>query len=345
MTKSKKKLSIVDIASQLNVSKTTVSFVLNGRAKEKRISNELIERILKFVEEVGYKPNSLAKSLRTGKSHTIGLMVEDISNPFFANIARLIEDKAYNNGYKIIYSSTDNDTNKTKELLTMFSDRHVDGYIISPPEGIEENISGLLNNNLPVIFFDRYLPNIETDCVVVNNQFSTYNATKHLIDQGYLNIAFITFSSDQTQMQDRVSGYQKAIKENKLKQHLKEIKFNQNAELITRPITEYLTKNISLDAIVFGTNHMGACGLKVIKKLGLKIPDDLAIVSFDDYEVFQLYTPSITAIEQPFEEIADNVITLMLKRLKGKLKPAEKQNITIQTSLVIRESSIKAINN
>ena len=114
-----KKLSIVDIANELKVSKTTVSFILNGRAKEKRIGEDLVERVTKYVEEVGYKPNSLAKSLRTGKSNTIGLMVEDISNPFFASIARLIEDRAYKNGYKIIYCSTDNDTQKTRELISM----------------------------------------------------------------------------------------------------------------------------------------------------------------------------------------------------------------------------------
>lgn len=333
----KKKLSIVDIANHLNVSKTTVSFVLNGRAKEKRISEDLVARVLKFVEEVGYKPNSLAKSLRTGKSHTIGLMVEDISNPFFARIARRIEDKAYNNGYKIIYSSTDNDTAKTKELIDMFSDRHVDGYIIAPPVGIEENVSNLIKQNLPVVFFDRYLPEIETDYVVINNEFSTYNATRHLVDRGYKNIAFITFQSQQTQMQDRVKGYQKALQEHQLNEYLKEIKFNQNEELIVKPIHEFLTANKQLDAILFGTNHMGACGLRVINELGLKIPTDLAIASFDDYEVFQLYSPPITAIEQPVEEIADKIISLMLKRLKGKVN--EKEHITVQTTLVVRNSS------
>src|ERR1700712_5634997 len=133
----KKKLSINDIAAQLKISKTTVSFILNGRAKEKRISDELVQIVLKQVEKVGYKPSSLAKSLRTGKSKTIGLMVEDISNPFFAGIARLIEDRAYKNGYKILYCSVDSNVEKTRELISTFRDRHVDGYIIAAPEGIE----------------------------------------------------------------------------------------------------------------------------------------------------------------------------------------------------------------
>src|SRR5476649_1940433 len=183
-----KKLSIVDIANQLNISKTTVSFILNSRAKKKRISDELVQKVLKFVEEVGYKPNSLAKSLRTGKSNIIGLMVENISDIFFANIARYIEDRAYKNGYRIIYCSTDNDAAKTKDLINMFRDRHVDGYIIAPPVGVEEDIAALIKEDLPVVLFDRFFPELESSYVVVDNLNSTYNATKYFIDHGYKNI-------------------------------------------------------------------------------------------------------------------------------------------------------------
>jgi LacI family transcriptional regulator len=335
----KKKLSIVDIANSLNVSKTTVSFILNGRAQEKRISAELVERVLKFVEEVGYKPNSLAKSLRTGKSNIIGLMVEDISNPFFASIARLIEDRAYKNGYKIIYCSTDNDTRKTQDLITMFRERHVDGYIIAPPEGIQEDIESLLKEGLPVVLFDRFLPRVKTDYVVVDNLFSTYNATSHFIEQGYKNVAFITFSSMQTQMQARVEGYRKALTEHKLKSNLLEIIFDQNDELIMGPITSFLDKNKNIDAILFGTNHVGTCGLKVINKMGLKVPQDLALISFDDYDVFELFSPPVTAIAQPIEEIADNVITVLLKKLNSRTDDEIFESITLKTDLKVRNSS------
>jgi LacI family transcriptional regulator len=334
----KKKLSIVDIANALNISVTSVSFILNGRAKEKRISEELVERVMKYIEEVGYKPNSLAQSLRTGKSNIIGLMVEDISNHFFANIARLIEDRAYENGYKIIYCSTDNDTNKTKDLIEMFQDWHVDGYIISPPEGIEKNIESLLKQNLPVVLFDRYLPNVKTDYVVIDNLFSTYNATNYMIGQGYENIAFITFSSLQTQLSDRMQGYKNALDEAKLKHHIKEIKYVKNTDYIIKPIIEFLMENKNLDAVLFGTNHLGALGLKAMKKLRLKVPDELAIISFDDYELFELNSPQITAIKQPIEGIADHVISQLLNRLNGKIKLDERQTITIPTVLNNRES-------
>jgi len=338
----KKRLSIVDIARELNISKTTISFILNGLAQEKRIGNELAQRVLKYVEEVGYKPNSLAKSLRTGKSNTIGLMVEDISNPFFANIARLIEDKAYENGFKLTYCSTDNKTEKTKDMLQMFRDRHVDGYIIAPPEGIEDEISQLINEGFPVVLFDRYLTNVITDYVVVDNFFSTYNATKHLIDQHqYKHIAYIGFTSAQAQLQQRLRGYKMAMSESKNKCYIKEIVYQADVSLVIKPILTYLKKNAFIDAVVFGTNHLGACGLRVIKELGLSVPDDIAVVSFDDYEVFQLHSPTVTAIAQPIDKIADQIISLMVKRLRQPLSEKNQvETITLPTELFIRDSSV-----
>jgi LacI family transcriptional regulator len=335
----KKKLSIVDIANSLNISKTTVSFILNGRAREKRISEELVERVLKYVNEVGYKPNSLAKSLRTGKSNIIGLLVQDISNPFFATIARQIEDRAYKNGYKIIYSSTDNDTHKTQELIAMFRDRHVDGYIIVPPEGIEEDISSLIKDGLPVVLFDRYLPKVKTDYVVVNNLFSTYNATRYLIDKGYKNIAFISFDSQQTQMLDRLDGYKKAITESKLKAIIKELEIHQDEKLITAPILDFMKEHPETEAILFGNNQLATCGLKVFRDLGKKIPEDIALISFDDHEVFELCDPPVTAIAQPIDEIADQVITILLNKLNTSSEKDVNQQITLPADLRIRKST------
>ena len=339
----KKKLSIVDIANALNVSKTTISFILNGRAQEKRIGAELVEKVMKYVAEVGYKANSLAKSLRTGKSNTIGLMVEDISNPFFASIARLIEDRAYKNGYKIIYCSTDNDTQKTQDLINMFRDRHVDGYIIAPPEGIEEDIESLIKDGMPVVLFDRHLPNVNTDFIEVDNLFSTYNATRHLIDQGFKNIAFVTFASHQTQMVDRVKGYQDAINGAGLEATVKEIVFNQDAGLIMNPLRDFIQANPQLDAILFGTNHIGTCGLKIMQELGKKAPTDIAVISFDDYDVFELHSPPVTAISQPVEEIADNVISVLLEKLNDSTSSTKPQSIILKTDLKIRNSSLKGV--
>ncbi|WP_207532115.1 LacI family DNA-binding transcriptional regulator [Desertivirga arenae] len=336
----KRKLSIIDIAKHLNISTTTVSFILNGRAKEKRISDELVERVLKFVEEVGYKPNVLARSLRTGKSNIIGLLVESIANPFFANIARLIENNAYKNGYKIIYSSTENDTEKTKQILSIFRERHVDGYIIAPPEGIEEEVTSLIKSGSPVVLFDRFLENVPgVDFVGVNSVQSIYTGMKHLVLEGYKNIGFVTLDSLQSQMQDRLHGYEQATAEFKLTEHVKEVSYNQSSENIVRQIVSFLKRKRDLDAIVFATNYLGISGLRAIKELGLKIPEDIGVLVFDDNELFELYTPSITSIAQPIEKISDQVISLLLKRLDQQEIDPQNERIILDTELTVRDSS------
>src|SRR5690349_20395221 len=208
-----KPASIKDIAGKANVSITTVSFILNGKAEQMRISKAVIEKVNAIIKELDFKPNQIARSLRTGNTQTIGLIVEDISNPFFASIARKIEDKAYKKGYKISYSSTENDPVKAKELIEMFKSRQVDAYIIAPVPGIENDIRQLLAERIPVVIFDRNLPDMEVNCVVVDNFNGTYIATKHLIDRGKRNIAFVTVDLHVDQINNRFLGYEKALED------------------------------------------------------------------------------------------------------------------------------------
>src|SRR5690606_29600035 len=131
--------------------KTAVSFIMNGKAKEKGISDKLVAKVMKLVEEVGYQPNYIAQSLRTGKTKIIGLIIEDISNPFFANIAKLIEDKVFENGYRILYCSTENKPGRAKSFLSMFKHLNVNGYIIAPTPGIEKDLDLLTSGTSPII--------------------------------------------------------------------------------------------------------------------------------------------------------------------------------------------------
>jgi LacI family transcriptional regulator len=333
-----KKLRIKDIANDLNISKTAVSFILNGLAQEKRISEELVERVERYIREVGFRPSPIARGLRTGKSNIIGLMVESISDPFFATIARLIENMAYKQGYRIIYCSTDNDTEKTKELINVLRERNVDGYIISPPPGVEKEINELIKAGLPVVMFDRYLPKVKTDYVVIDNEASAENATRYLIKQGYRNIAFITFSSALTQMKGRMKGYRNALKEEGLKPYVMEIDFTPEEKVMVQGVRDFLTANPKLDAVLFGAIQAGSCGLKAITQLKMKVPQDLAIISFDDHDIFELFSTPVTAIAQPIDKIAHKVISLLLNKLDGDNAAAPKE-IVLKTKLKLRGSS------
>lgn len=333
-----KKISINDIARELKVSTTTVSFVLNGKAQEKRISEGLVKTILDYVALVGYKPSHLAKSLRTGKSNVIVMLVEDISDPFFSSIARLIEQKTYDSGYKIVFCSTENDTEKTRELIRVFTYRKVDGFIIAPSPGIESEIQSLVDQNIPFVLFDRFFPGLHCNSVVIDNYTGTYNAVHHLAKNGYNNIAFVTVQSAQTQMDQRLRGYYRALKDLNKKPVLQQIpyEFHLTAE---NEICNFLEQHINtIDAVIFATNYLGITGLEVLSKLKIKSHTDLGIVVFDDSKLFNLVSPSITAIAQPMEKIAEQIITILFKELAAD-KPIGKTSVLLPTELIERKSS------
>ena len=342
--KVKKRTLIHDIARHLNVSIATVSFVLNGKAKEQRISDALAEKVLRYVEEVGYKPNQLAKSLRTGKTNVIGLIIEDISNPFFATVAWLIEKKAFERGYRIIYCSTDNNTAKTKDLISMFQERHIDGYIIAPPEGIEDEVTSLLKSNKPTVLLDRYIPGLASDYVIVDGAEGTYQAVRHLLEQGFENIAFVTSESRQTQMEARLQGYSKALDEEGKTKNIKRfvVNFGEDHERLVSEIYKFMKNDRKYDAVIFANNILSIYGLEAIARLGLRIPEDLGVISFDDHDLFRLHSPTITAIAQPIESLAENSIEVLLKKLEQTSEvEALVDTIVLPTSLIIRGSSIR----
>ena len=336
----KKKTSIHDIARELNISAATISFVLNGKAEEKRISEELKKKILTYVKKIGYQPNLVAKSLRTGKSKILGMMVEDISDPFFSGIARGVEKSAYRLGYKIFYASTENDEEKTKAILKVFRERQVDGYIIAPPPGIEAEIQSLIDDNIPVILFDRYFPEIATTNVIIDNYKGAYIAVEHLLKNNYEEIGFITLVSDQTQMDDRLRGYLDALNKREEEQSILKIPYNIPHDEVVEKIQTFLAESPHLDAIFFATNHLTTKGLEAIKNLNLIIPEDLGVISFDDNTHFSLFTPSISAVAQPMNEISEEVIKQLMKRLTNPELESEKELVVLPTQLVVRNSSL-----
>jgi LacI family transcriptional regulator len=334
-----KKLSINDIANELHVAKSTVSFILNGKAKEKRISDELTEKVLKFVEEKGYKPSQLAKSLSTGKTKMICLMVEKISDYFFSHVAFHLEALAYKNGYKIIYCSTENDAEKTKQLISLLRARYVDGYIITPPPGIESEIKALIVEGIPVVLFDRYFPNVATDYVGLDNYKGTYDAVEILVKTNAKKIALVTLASDQTQMIERQSGYLAAINKNNLKTLIFKVPFENDTETTIQQSIQFIKEHSELDAIIFATNYLALSGIKAINELGLSIPNDISVIAFDDHDVFNIYHPTISAISQPLDEMARQLFKTLLDKLENRVPLTELTNVIVQPELILRGST------
>lgn len=336
-------MSIKAVAEALQVSTATVSYILNGKAKEKRISDDLTQRVLEFVKEHNYKPNHLAKSLRTGKTNVIGLMVEDIADPFFANVAGNIENIAYENGYKIIYSSTKNDTQKAKDLIKTFQDRNVDGYIITPTEGLEETVNELVSSGLPVVLFDRNCSDNDNQIsfVGVDNFKGAYNAVKYLIFQEYKNIAFITLDSAQNQMIERLLGYERAVNEARLKSLVYKFDYLQvKKQQIIGDINRILEDNPQLDALFFSTNYLAMSGIEVLNDKKIHIGSEMGVMVFDDNDLFRIHRPSISAVNQPVYEMSKQLITTLLEHMEN-TNVYVPQQFSLAANLIVRDSSEK----
>jgi len=342
-----KKVSMKDIAKELNISITTVSFVINGKSEQKGISLATSNKVRELIKKRGFNPNSAARMLRTGKSKTIGLIVEDIGNYFFGNIAKIIEVEANKNGYNVFYSSTENNDNTAIELINKMRNSSVDGYIITATQGIKEEIQKLKKENIPFVLIDRLMPDVETNYVILDNYSGSYDLTTHLLDNGYSNIGFISIVSEMSMMTEREKGFSNALADAQNSKAIsKSLKFlfSDSHEEMIASIQAFVLQNPNLDALFFATNYLGVLGIEALQKCKLNIPSDIAVVSFDDNDLFRLLTPSITVAAQPIHEIATASINLLLKIINKELRPSHTTGEVIKPVIIVRNSSPKKIN-
>ncbi|TBW28028.1 LacI family DNA-binding transcriptional regulator [Gramella sp. KN1008] len=338
--KEKRKISIKDISKKLGISTTTISFIINGKA-ENRISKEVIKKVEDYIEKVGYKPNSTAQTLRTGKSKTIVFMAEDISDPFFSAIAKEMEEIAFENSYKIIYCSTENKKERALELLTLFKDRQVDAFIITPPEDFKNEMEELIKENKQVVMvFDRYYDDFEHNYVVLDNLDSSIRATRYLLNNGFQNVGFVGLKSDISTTQERLHGYQQVMAENAKKERSVLVSFDEvKTPTGKKKIYEFISRNPQIDSLLFATNSLAITGLKLLKEMGLKIPEDISVLTFDDRDLFELYSPPISVISQPVSHLANELIEGTLNLLEEDLKPNSRFQKVLKGKLVERTSS------
>lgn len=221
----KKKTSLKDIAEKVGVSTALVSYVLNNK-KEGRISLQITEKIKAAAKELNYKTNQIARSLKTNKTYTIGLIVADIANAFWGSLARIIEDEAQKNNYTVLFGSSDESAQKSEKLINVLLDRQVDGLIIAPVDNTSAQIAELMENEVPFILIDRYFPGIKTNYVAIDNYKAAGTAVSHLISIGCKRIGLVTFNTTIYNIAERKRGYLSTLKENKLpskKQWIKEV--------------------------------------------------------------------------------------------------------------------------
>lgn len=328
-------MSISEIAKYLKVSKSTVSLVINGKAEAGRISKASAQRIRDYIQEIGYKPNALAKSLATGKSRTIGLIVENIGDSFFGPIALHIEEYLRKHAYQVLYSSTMGDNQLAAEIVQTMLDKQVEGIILAPTDALDSEVERMLKSKIPLVLFDRKIPGLPTNYVGTNNYEASRQAVEHLLEQGYGHIGMVTTASQQPQMQDRLRAYQDVLAENGNKEQLLYTSFMDKEDPVM-VISKWLTKNPKINALFFSTNYVCVAGLKAMRKLERE--QQLGVIAFDDLELLELMRPQISCIRQPLEKIAKAVVQMLIEQLSDKDKaPSEK---IIRSKLQIRESSL-----
>ncbi len=317
----KKRVSLNDVAKHLGVSTALVSYVLNDKAEEKRVGRAIAEKIKIAANELNYRPNHIARSLKTNKTHTIGLVVADIKYHFTTGVTYAIEKEAQKNNYTVIVGSSHEDYKTFDELVAVFINRQVDGLILIAVENSEHQVKYLIKHEIPFVLVDRSFPNINTNHILLNNYKAAYQCTHYLAKQGYKRIGFINYKTSLFHLLERNRGYAAALKNNNLPANPawdKAIREEHVMEDVAKSIDELTSVSAACDAILFATDTLAINGLKHINHLKLRVPDDIGVISFDEAEAFELFNCPITHARQPLEKIGQMAVSILMDIMEQK---------------------------
>lgn len=328
--------TINDVAKLAGVSRMTVSRVLNNSGY---ISQETRERVEKAIAAINYVPNALARSLRFKQTNIIALILTDITNPFFTSVARGVEDVAREQGLSVIFCNTDESEAAEITYLNILLQRQIDGFLLVPARDSSESIALLQAHAVPVVVVDRRVPHGPVDSVRSNSEQGAYELIRHLLALGHTRIAVLSGSSAVSTALDRVAGYTRALREAGIDLDRQHIFFDQFTQG-----DGYLMARAALAAIppptaLFAANNFIAFGaIRAIREAGLRIPEDISIVAFDDLPQSMIWEPFLTVAAQPAYQIGQRATELLLSRMAGE-GPTATQAIVLPTTLIIRKSS------
>ncbi len=304
------------MAERLGYSATTISRVLSGKAEKYRISPDTVNAVLREARRCNYSPSVAAQSLRTRRSNTIGLLLPSVANPYFADMASVIITELNSAGYTTIVVDTMESEQRLSESARSLISRQVDG-ILAVPCGEKGMDLEMLSAQIPVVLIDRYYEDTSLPYVTTNNYQGGLDATRHLLSRGHTRISCIQGVQSSMPNKERVRGYMKAMKDEGLAQEIDIIgnEFSvQNGYLETKLLMSRAQRPTAIFALS-NTIMLGA--LKAIREAGLRIPEDVALISFDNNLYMDYMTPSITRISQPVEDMAKLAVKILLDKIKG----------------------------
>lgn len=328
--------TIKDVAHEAGVSIATVSHVVNGT---RRVSAGLTERVLAAMEKLDYRPNGLARSLRLGQTRTLGLLIPDNSNQFFAEMARSIEDTGYRHGYSVILCNSDRNVQKQRAYVRLLVDKHVDGIaFISSGESVED-IRYLTREGVAVVIVDRDQPGVAADVVLIDNERAGYEATRHLIGLQHRRIACISGPAGVAPSAERIEGYRRA---------LQEAGIGYDPELVIPGDFGLDSGEHAADVLwgmdrrptaIFACNDMMAIGAMYgLRTHDLDVPADLSVVGIDDIALSRAVYPALTTMSHPKIEMGRIATELLIRRIEEPTPGVEPQRVVLTATLVRRDS-------
>ena len=326
------------IADQLGVSATTVSRALSGQASRYRISAQTESAVRQLARELNFAPNPLARGLRLKKTLTIGLIIPDISNPFFAAIAHEVTVGARKQGYAIILCDSQEDTRIEAQSIALLSSHHVEGIVICPVGLSSEHLSGLGQPGLPVVYVDRYFPKISAPYVGSDNCAGAKEATGYLIDHGHRRIACLQGLRGTLPNELRLRGYREALAERQLPVDDSLIagdSFGEQSGYIETKLL--LQSKRGVTALLAFSNLIALGALRALAEEKLKIPDDVSIIAFDDQPYAAYLATPITTVAQPLSEMGEVAVKLLFDQIHSP-QQVSRGGILLPTRLIVRRS-------
>jgi len=334
-------ITIKDIAKALSLSTSTVSRALNGSYE---IGAETKRLVLEYAEKVNYRPNPIALSLKEQKSHSIGVVVAEVANNYFSQAINGIESIAYNRGYHVIITQTHETAAREATNVQHLISRHVDGLLVSVSAGTTDldHYHYLHDKGFPIVFFDRVAPGIETHKVTVNNFKGSFDATEMLISKGFTKIAHLTNSYNLLTSKERFNGYKAALDKHQIQFNPEYLKHCNHGGMIQQEVETGLQQLLELpdkpDALFVASDQLTINSFTILKKMGLRIPEDIAIAGFTNNETAEIFDPPLTVVRQPAFQIGQIATEMLINLIESKRPVTEFVTETLETELIVRAS-------
>ncbi|EKN63245.1 LacI family DNA-binding transcriptional regulator [Schinkia azotoformans] len=330
------KVTIYDVAKEANVSIATVSKVINNTG---RISEKTKKKVLNVMKKLDYQPNIMASALMGKQTKTIGLLIPDLANPFFAELARSIEDRGHEFGYNLVICSTDYKEEKENKYISLLKRKSVDGFILA--SGFENlgKVEQLVKEDFPVAIVARDFPMFPVNTVALDDFMGGYLAASYLIDLGHENIGII--ARDVWSNRERIRGFKQALDENQLTFPTDFEYIEKMSHIIQgKNMTIKYLKSLNPPTAIFACNDLLAIGaIQAIKEMGMNVPEHVSVIGFDNTIIATIVEPPLTTIAQPIQNMGKEVMDLMISQINGEKK--EKIRVTLHPSLIVRESTGK----